>query len=60
MIERVRGRGLVRGVLVVSGLVDPGLGEDLRRIGADRVLRKPVGMADLLAAVSEVGRRAVG
>jgi PAS domain S-box-containing protein len=60
MIERVRGRGLVRGVLVVSGLVDPGLGEDLRRIGADRVLRKPVGMADLLAAVSEVRRRAVG
>lgn len=57
MIERIQGRGLARGVLVVSGLVDPGLGEDLRRLGADRVLRKPVGMADLLAAVSEAGRR---
>ena len=26
--------------------------------GADRVLRKPLGMGELLAAVAEVGRRA--
>lgn len=58
MIERIQGRGLARGVIVVSGLVDPGLGEELRRLGVDRVLRKPVGMGELLAAVSEVGRRA--
>jgi CheY-like chemotaxis protein len=57
MLERIRGRGFARGVIVVSGLVDPGLGRELRRIGADRVLRKPIGMAELLAAVSEVGGR---
>ena len=58
MLERAQGRGLARGVIVVSGLVDPGLGDELRRLGADRVLRKPIGMGELLAAVSEVGRRA--
>ena len=57
MLERARGRGLARGVIVVSGLVDPGLGEELLRIGVDRVLCKPLAMGELLAAVSEVGRR---
>jgi PAS domain S-box-containing protein len=57
MLERIQGRGYARGVLVVSGLVDPGLGEELLRLGVDRVMRKPVGMGDLLAAVAEVGRR---
>lgn len=58
MLEKIHGRDYVRGVLVVSGLVDPGIGEELRRLGADRVLRKPVGMRELLAAVAEAGRRA--
>ncbi len=57
MLERAQGRNFARGVIVVSGLVDPGLGDELRRLGADRVLRKPVGMAELLSAVAEVGRR---
>ena len=57
MLERIQGRGFARGVIVVSGLVDPGLGEELHRLGADRVLRKPIGMAELLATVSEVGHR---
>jgi DNA-binding response OmpR family regulator len=57
MLERVQGRGLTRGIIVVSGVVDPGLGDELRRLGADRVLRKPLGMGELLAAVAEVGRR---
>lgn len=57
MLERARGRCLPRGVIVVSGLVDPGLGEELIRLGVDRVLRKPLAMADLLAAVNEMGRK---
>ena len=57
MIERARCASLPRGVIVVSGLVDPGLGDELLRLGVDRVLRKPLAMADLLAAVNEVGRR---
>lgn len=57
MLERIQGRGYARGVLVVSGLVDPGLGEELRRLGVDRVLRKPIGMDELLTAVAEVGRK---
>jgi PAS domain S-box-containing protein len=58
MIERARAASLLpRGVIVVSGLVDPGLSEELTRLGVDRVLRKPLPMADLLAAVHEVGRK---
>lgn len=56
LVARIRGKGWARGVIVVSGLLDPRHGAELFALGADRVLRKPIGMADLLTAVSEVGR----
>jgi PAS domain S-box-containing protein len=57
LLQRIRGRGLARGVLVVSGLLDPRLGAELRELGADRVVSKPIGMEDLLSAVNAVGSR---
>jgi two-component system, cell cycle sensor histidine kinase and response regulator CckA len=57
LIERAREAGLLpRGVLVVSGLVDPGLAEELLRLGVSRVLRKPLAMSELLTSVNEIGR----
>lgn len=55
LLERIRGRGLVHGLLVASGVVDPALEEKLVALGVRRVLRKPVGMHELLAAVTEAG-----
>lgn len=60
MISQIHGRGLARHIIVVSGVVDPGLEEELRRLGVNRVLRKPLGLAELLVAVAEAGRRAAG
>ena len=57
VLERIRGRGLARGVVVVSGLLDPQLDQSLHEVGADRVLRKPLVMEELLVAVQEVANR---
>ncbi len=58
MIERAREAGLLpRAVLVISGLVDPGLAEELLRLGVDRVLRKPLAMSELIANLTEVARK---
>jgi PAS domain S-box-containing protein len=56
LLERIRGRGLVRGILVVSGVVEPEVAERLRELGVRRVLTKPIGMGQLLEAVAEAGR----
>lgn len=53
MIRRVRERGWRGAIVVVSGLMESGLEEELRRLGVDRVLRKPVGGDELLSAVDQ-------
>jgi len=58
LVERIHGRGLTRAIIVVSGVVEHGLGDELRRLGVDRVLRKPLGLGELLAALAEVTRGA--
>jgi two-component system, cell cycle sensor histidine kinase and response regulator CckA len=60
LLGRSQGRGWARAVLVVSGVIDPLLGEELCLLGADRVLAKPLGMAELINAVSEVARETAG
>lgn len=57
LLERIRRRGLVRGVLVVSGVVEPEVAEKLFELGVSAVLAKPVGIGQLLEAVSAAGRR---
>jgi PAS domain S-box-containing protein len=57
LVERVQGRGLVDVIFVVSGLVDQGTEADLSELGVERVMRKPVELAELLGAVSDVARR---
>jgi len=54
VLLRIQGQGLVRAVIVVSGLADSIENADLLQIGADRVLRKPLGIKELLKTVSEV------
>ncbi len=54
LLQRIRGGGYSGGVLVVSGLPDPRLAAEMRALGVDKVLRKPIGLAELLAAAQEV------
>jgi PAS domain S-box-containing protein len=56
VLTRIQGRGLARAVVVVSGLAAAGENADLERLGVNRVLRKPIGMQELLVAIAEVGR----
>ena len=51
-----RNRGHARAVLVLSGLVD--LRFEPGELGVRRVLRKPIGLEELLAAIDEVTERA--
>lgn len=60
MIRRVRQRGWRGAILVVSGLMDTDLEDELRRLRVDRVLRKPVGGDALLAAVDQADISGVG
>jgi DNA-binding response OmpR family regulator len=53
LIRRVRARGWRGAIVVVSGLMDAGLEDELRRLGVDRVLRKPIRGEELLAAIDE-------
>lgn len=58
MLARAGRRGWARGVVVISGVVEPGVAAELRALGAGPVLRKPVGMAELLEAVNGFARPA--
>lgn len=54
LLFRLQGRGRARAVLVLSGVVEPRLEVELRELGVAQVLHKPIGMADLLAAIHTV------
>jgi CheY-like chemotaxis protein len=56
----VRARALPYGgrILVLSGYLEDGMAESLRRAGADLVLGKPIGLAELLAAVERLASAA--
>lgn len=56
VLTRIQGQGLARSIIVVSGLAAAGENADLDRLGAHRVLRKPIGMQELLHAVADVAR----
>ena len=54
VLKWIQGRGLARSVIVVSGLADSGENTDLGSLGVSLLLRKPVGMQELIRAVSDV------
>lgn len=56
VLMRIQGLSLVRAIVVVSGLAAAGENADLERLGAHRVLRKPLGIQELLVAVAEAGK----
>jgi PAS domain S-box-containing protein len=56
VLMRIQGLSLVRAIVVVSGLAAAGENADLERLGAHRVLRKPLGIQELLAAVTDAGK----
>ncbi|MEY4489197.1 MAG: hypothetical protein RIQ79_1705 [Verrucomicrobiota bacterium] len=57
VLIRIKGQGLARAVVVVSGLADSGENTDLGTLGANLLLRKPIGMQELLRAVADVTRK---
>jgi CheY-like chemotaxis protein len=52
LVQRVRAAGFRGRVVVVSGYLEADKLEELKKIGADAVLRKPFTPAKLLAAIS--------
>jgi PAS domain S-box-containing protein len=56
VLMRIQGLGLVRAIVAVSGLASAGENTDLERLGAHRVLHKPLGIQELLRAVTEAGQ----
>ncbi|MBC8010437.1 MAG: PAS domain S-box protein [Burkholderiales bacterium] len=60
LLNRVRGLGRSRSVVVLSGMSDLRLTPELVDLGVDAVLHKPIGMSELLAALGDVSRRMAG
>jgi two-component system, cell cycle sensor histidine kinase and response regulator CckA len=57
VLAQIKGHGLARHVIVVSGLAESGENSDLSLLGADLVLRKPLGIQELLRSVGDIARK---
>jgi CheY-like chemotaxis protein len=54
VLAAVRAAGLAVPALVITALSDPFLGEQVKRLGRARLLRKPFGLDEILGAVEEL------